>query len=151
MNPAPQGDQYAETVALARRVLGSVLLRIEEIPSGEWEEGEGDGDPFWKALDDVHAIVTAGLAKLHNEAGERLEAAETCAKLLRDHLTGDGGFGGKPTRLECEGCSHAVRAWERTAQFDGCRCGHARTSHGEVITRCTICECQQFDGHADEG
>lgn len=43
----------------------------------------------------------------------RLEAAEVCARLLRDHLTGDGGFGGKPTRLECEGCSSAVRAWER--------------------------------------
>lgn len=50
---------------------------------------------------------------------ERLEAAETCAKLLRDHLTGDGGFGGKPTRLECEGCSSAVQAWERTTYIDG--------------------------------
>lgn len=50
---------------------------------------------------------------------ERLEAAETCAKLLRDHLTGDGGFGGKPTRLACAGCRDAVQAWERLAHIDG--------------------------------
>lgn len=37
----------------------------------------------------------------------------------------------------------------KTDLIDGCRCGHARTSHGEVITRCTICECEQFDGRAD--
>jgi len=44
---------------------------------------------------------------------ERLEAAEVCAKLLRDHLTGDGGFGGKPALLACAGCRDAVQAWER--------------------------------------
>ena len=49
----------------------------------------------------------------------RLEAAETCARLLRDHLTGDGGFGGKPKLLDCAGCRQAVEAWEHTALIDG--------------------------------
>ncbi len=51
-----------------------------------------------------------------------LEAAETCARLLRDHLTGDGGFGGKPKRLDCTGCREAVKTWERlydAALIDG--------------------------------
>lgn len=31
-----------------------------------------------------------------------------------------------------------------------CRCGHVRSSHGSAITRCTVCECEQFDGSVDQ-
>lgn len=54
-----------------------------------------------------------------DDVRERLDAAETCARLLRDHLTGDGGFGGKPKLLGCAGCRDAVQAWERTTLIDG--------------------------------
>lgn len=46
----------------------------------------------------------------------RLEAAESCARLLDDHLTGSGGFGGKPKHLDCAGCRDAVAGWKRAGQ-----------------------------------
>lgn len=50
-------EQRAESVRLARQVIDV----IENIPDDAWSYGQRRGAPLWKALDEIHEIVTLAL------------------------------------------------------------------------------------------
>ena len=62
------------------------------------------------AAADVLALFAErdALATENQAMRELVEEGTHVARLLRDHLTGDGGFGGTPTTLDCEACADAV-------------------------------------------
>ncbi len=72
------------------------------------------GDPSSDGMDEHDQLREAAVHI--NRLTERLALAERCARLLQDHLTGDGGFGGRPTKLDCQGCREAVAEWRASTR-----------------------------------
>lgn len=90
---------------------------IEAAAEALFKRNHPSGSPTWAGFkaafsanryyDDAKAALTAsGLLAVEEERDQ----LRFLVHLLNDHLTGHGGYGGKPTKLECASCESLVAA-----------------------------------------